>query len=80
MGEQEADRTRVRRMPERAMTDRADLDAVLDAGRVVEQGPHHELVAAGGRYAGLWMAWSGARGGTEPDTSETGPARAGTQT
>ncbi|MFP5068213.1 ABC transporter ATP-binding protein [Pseudonocardia nantongensis] len=58
----------------------ADRVVVLDAGRVVEQGPHHELVAAGGRYAGLWMAWSGARGGTEPDTSETGPARAGTQT
>ncbi|WP_324278553.1 ABC transporter ATP-binding protein [Blastococcus brunescens] len=28
----------------------ADLIAVLDAGRVVEQGSHDELVAAGGRY------------------------------
>jgi len=26
---------------------------VLDKGRVVEQGSHHELMAAGGRYAGL---------------------------
>jgi ABC-type multidrug transport system fused ATPase/permease subunit len=27
---------------------------VLDAGRVVEQGTHTDLVAAGGRYARLW--------------------------
>jgi ATP-binding cassette, subfamily C, bacterial len=35
----------------------ADLVVVLDAGRVVEQGTHDELVAAGGRYAQLWKAW-----------------------
>ena len=29
---------------------------VLDAGRVVERGTHDDLVAAGGRYATLWMA------------------------
>ena len=38
---------------------RADRVVVLDAGRVVEQGTHAELVAAGGRYAALWAAWTG---------------------
>jgi len=40
----------------------ADRVIVLDAGRVVETGTHDGLVAAGGRYASLWSAWSGARG------------------
>jgi ATP-binding cassette subfamily C protein len=38
---------------------RADRVVVLDAGRVVEEGPHARLVAAGGRYAALWAAWQG---------------------
>ncbi|MGB3773147.1 MAG: ABC transporter ATP-binding protein [Rhodococcus sp. (in: high G+C Gram-positive bacteria)] len=37
----------------------ADRVVVLEHGRVVEEGPHSELVAAGGRYAELWDAWEG---------------------
>ena len=39
---------------------RADRVAVVDGGRLVECGPHAELVAAGGRYAALFAAWTAA--------------------
>jgi ATP-binding cassette subfamily B multidrug efflux pump len=32
---------------------------VLDAGRVIEEGTHAELIAAGGLYARLWERQSG---------------------
>lgn len=48
----------------------ADRVIVLEHGRVVEEGPHHELVAAGGRYAELWRAWE-----TRTPTSPSSKAR-----
>ncbi|WP_156471700.1 ABC transporter ATP-binding protein, partial [Shewanella putrefaciens] len=38
---------------------------VLDQGRVVEQGTHHELIAAGGIYAQLWAHQTGGFLGVE---------------
>ena len=38
---------------------KADSIAVLDRGRLVEQGSHEELLAAGGIYARLWARQSG---------------------
>ena len=46
---------------------RADRVVVLDHGRVVEDGPHAELLAAGGRYAELWRAYA-----AEPATPVVG--------
>lgn len=41
--------------------ERADRVAVVDGGRLVEVGPHQELVARGGPYARLYAAWTGAQ-------------------
>jgi ATP-binding cassette subfamily B protein len=35
---------------------RSDRIVVLSGGRIVEDGPHAELVASGGRYAAFWAA------------------------
>jgi len=35
----------------------ADEIVVVDGGRIAERGTHDELVAAGGRYAGLYRDW-----------------------
>ena len=40
----------------------ADRIVVLDAGRIVEIGPHAELATGDGPYARLWTAWSQHRG------------------
>jgi ATP-binding cassette subfamily B protein len=37
---------------------KADRILVVDHGRIVESGHHDQLVAAGGRYAGLYAQWS----------------------
>jgi putative ABC transport system ATP-binding protein len=42
-----------------ATAEAADLILVFDKGRVVERGPHQELVDAGGVYTGLHRAWIG---------------------
>ncbi|MFB9693304.1 ABC transporter ATP-binding protein [Amorphoplanes digitatis] len=38
----------------------ADRVAVMDGGRIIELGSHHELLRADGPYAALWRTWHGA--------------------
>jgi ATP-binding cassette, subfamily C, bacterial len=57
---------------------RADRVVVLEQGRVVEDGTHAELLAAGGAYATLWSAWSaggGGGGGGHSSSSSHSPDR-----
>ncbi len=54
---------------------RMDRLIVLDHGRVVEQGTHSELLAAGGAYARLWRMQSGGFRAPGPsDYLDTAPA------
>jgi len=50
----------------------ADRVLVLEDGRVVEDGTHDALLAAGGRYARLWAAWQDTRAHatTTPDPED----------
>ncbi|MYV97692.1 ABC transporter ATP-binding protein, partial [Streptomyces sp. SID3343] len=57
----------------------ADRVVVLDRGRVVEHGRPDDLLAAGGRYALLWRAWSTGRAGdAAADQAPTGHRAAST--
>ncbi|MCU1644400.1 MAG: transporter related [Nocardia sp.] len=49
------------------LTQAADADriVVVEAGRVAENGNHHELLLRQGRYAQLWTAWSAERTRTD---------------
>ncbi len=55
--------------------EQADLVLVFDAGRLVEEGSHAELVALGGRYAELYRSWLGNTGQAPgPDPSDASGA------
>ncbi|MEU9608285.1 ABC transporter ATP-binding protein [Streptomyces sp. NPDC048057] len=47
----------------------ADTIAVLDGGRIVEQGTHEELLASGARYSALWAAHQGDEEPQQPDAT-----------
>ena len=47
-----------------------DRIIVLDAGRIVEQGTHEELLSSGGTYARFWARQSGGFLGTEDEPAQ----------
>ncbi|MGQ4600404.1 ABC transporter transmembrane domain-containing protein [Nocardia sp. R6R-6] len=55
---------------------RADRIAVVDHGRIVEYGPHAELLAAGGPYSRLWAAARESEG-IFSGADESSPIRSG---
>ena len=57
----------------------ADLVVVLDGGKIVAQGRHHELLAAPGIYTELWQAQNGSRaeGRSTPVHVEDAPTAQG---
>jgi ABC-type multidrug transport system fused ATPase/permease subunit len=46
--------------------EQADRVLVVEAGRVVEDGPHGQLVARDGHYAALYRQWSASQDGATP--------------
>lgn len=58
--------------------ERADRVGVVDAGGLLELGPHAELLASGGRYAALYAAWIGqAEQHAPPSANGASTGRAG---
>ncbi|MFD5478828.1 ABC transporter ATP-binding protein [Streptomyces hawaiiensis] len=49
----------------------ADRILVLDAGRIIEAGPHEQLLAEGGKYASMWEAFETAGHARSHITLET---------
>jgi ATP-binding cassette subfamily B protein len=47
---------------------RADIIHVMDGGKIVESGSHHQLLAKGGLYAQSWKAQMRAAGETPSDS------------
>ncbi|MFO1284030.1 MAG: ABC transporter ATP-binding protein/permease [Burkholderiales bacterium] len=56
----------------------ADEILVLDAGRVVERGPHAALLAAGGAYARMWRLQQDEAAGRPPEDGPGAPLAART--
>jgi ATP-binding cassette subfamily B protein len=46
--------------------EQADRVLVVEGGRVVEDGPHADLVALDGHYAALYRQWASSQNGAEP--------------
>jgi putative ABC transport system ATP-binding protein len=59
LGHLAEDRTTVSIAHRLSTAERADLVLVFDAGRLVERGTHHALVATDGVYARLYRSWLG---------------------